>query len=321
MVTGAAGFIGSHVAETLLARGDAVVGLDNINDYYDPSQKKDNLRLLQDVARDGELTFVEGDIRNDVLVADLFKEHRFDGVVHLAAMAGVRNSIENPGLYYDVNLVGTQVLLDQSVSTDQPGPMPNFVFASTSSVYGNTQRIPFTETDPCDRPLVPYSSSKRAAEMMGYSYHYLHGLDFSALRFFTVYGPRGRPDMMAFKVAESVSTGREIPLNNGGDMFRDWTYITDIVSGVVAAADRRLGYDVINLGRGEPTRLGDFVALVEESLGGKANLVPQPMPEGDVPRTHADVSKAHELLNYHPTMTVSDGVKLFVEWYRSSKGL
>lgn len=317
MVTGAAGFIGSHVAEVLLARGDAVVGLDNINDYYDPSQKMDNLRLLQGVAGNGDLTFVEGDIRDDVLIADLFKEHRFEGIVHLAAMAGVRNSIENPRLYYDVNLGGTQVLLDQTISIGQPRSMPSFVFASTSSVYGNTPRIPFTETDPCERPLVPYSSSKRAAEMMGYSYHYLYGLDFSALRFFTVYGPRGRPDMMAFKVAESVSTGLEIPFNNSGDMFRDWTYITDIVSGVVAAADRRLGYEVINLGRGEPTRLGDFVGLVEESLGGKASLVPQPMPEGDVPRTHADISKAYELLDYRPTVTVPDGVELFVDWYRS----
>jgi UDP-glucuronate 4-epimerase len=325
LVTGAAGFIGSHVTQSLLARGDTVIGLDNLNDYYDPARKRANLeevqRFMFHVLR---FTFIEGDIRDRELIRHLFEEYRFDAVVHLAAMAGVRVSIEDPALYYDVNLNGTLVLLDAAVgrllSAISYSPSANFVFASTSSVYGATRQIPFVETDPCDRPLAPYPASKRAAELLGYTYHHLYGLNFTALRLFTVYGPRGRPDMMAYKVADNIFFGREVPLYNNGQMHRDWTYIDDIVSGIVAAVDRPLGYEVINLGRGEPVLLADFVRLIEELTGRKANLTPAPMPEADIPYTYADISKARRLLGYNPTISVQEGVARFLEWYEQAVG-
>jgi UDP-glucuronate 4-epimerase len=320
LVTGAAGFIGSHVAETLLRRGDAVVGLDNFNDYYDPARKRANVReVTAATSGAGRFTLVEGDIRDRTLVAGLFREHRFDAVVHLAAMAGVRNSINDPFLYYDVNLSGTLALLEAAVGRVGGGQagnkVGNFVFASTSSAYGATQQIPFVETDPCNRPVAPYAASKRAGELIGYSYHHLYGLNFTALRFFTVYGPRGRPDMMAYKVADNILFSREVPLYNNGQMHRDWTHVDDIAAGVVAAADRPLGYEVVNLGRGEPVLLADFVRLIEECAGRRANLVPGPMPDADVPYTYADVSKARRLLGYEPRVSVREGVRAFWQWY------
>lgn len=312
LVTGAAGFIGSHVSEAVARAGDRVVGIDNLNDYYEPERKRANLSEVSSAAGD-RFEFVEGDIRDKELVRRLFRDHDIQIVIHLAAMAGVRSSIENPNLYFSVNIDGTRVLLDEVALRGDDAP--NFVFASTSSVYGKTDRIPFEESDPCDRPLVPYSASKRAAEMVGFSYHYLYGIDCTVLRFFTVYGPRGRPDMMAYKVADNIRKGREVPLYNGGRMYRDWTYISDIVDGVMTAAERRLGYEVINLGRGEPTLLADFVRLVEENVGGKATLNPEEIPAGDVPRTYADISKARRLLDYNPTVSVAEGVARFVDWH------
>jgi UDP-glucuronate 4-epimerase len=323
LVTGAAGFIGSHVAQALVARGDTVIGLDNLNDYYDPARKRAN---LEEVKRSTQHTtrfiFVQGDIRDRELVSRLFARYHFEIVVHLAAMAGVRASIDDPALYYDVNLNGTLVLLDAAVGRSggsSKWPMvSNFIFASTSSVYGATRQIPFVETDPCDRPLAPYPASKRAAELLGHTYHHLYGLNFTALRFFTVYGPRGRPDMMAYKVADNIFFGRDVPLYNNGQMHRDWTYIDDIVQGVIAAIDRPLGYEVINLGRGEPVLLANFVRLIEELTGRKANLVPAPMPEADIPYTYADISKARRLLGYNPTTSVQEGVARFLEWYQET---
>lgn len=315
LVTGAAGFIGSHVAQALLARGDTVVGLDNLNDYYDPARKRANLAEVQrDTQYATRFIFIKGDVRDRALISRLFTEHHFDAIVHLAAMAGVRVSIEDPVLYYDVNLNGTLVLLDAAVGRlhsfairNPKSEIPNFVFASTSSVYGAAPQIPFVETDPCNQPLAPYPASKRAAELLGYTYHHLYGLNFTALRFFTVYGPRGRPDMMAYKVADNIYFGREVPLYNNGQMHRDWTYIDDIVQGVVAAVDRPLGYEVINLGRGEPVLLADFVRLIEELTGRKADLIPAPMPEADIPYTYADIGKARRLLGYNPTISVQEG--------------
>ncbi|HET9952948.1 MAG TPA: NAD-dependent epimerase/dehydratase family protein, partial [Polyangiaceae bacterium] len=240
----------------------------------------------------------------------------FTAIVHLAAMAGVRASVEDPWLYYDVNLTGTLNLLDASREYGKP----NFVFASTSSAYGATRTIPFIETDASDRPLSPYPASKRAAELLGYTYHHLHGADFTALRFFTVYGPRGRPDMMAHKVFDSIRTGKEVPLYNGGQMYRDWTYVGDIVSGVVAAADRRLGFEVVNLGRGEPVLLKDFVSAIEKLCGRTARLTPAPMIDADVSYTFADISKARRLLGYDPKVSVDEGVRHFHAWYTENVG-
>lgn len=325
LVTGAAGFIGSHTAAALLARGDTVIGLDNLNDYYDPARKRANVaevRSLRDRTKAaGVFTFVEGDIRDRALVATLFAAHRFETVVHLAAMAGVRASIEDPQLYLDVNLTGTLNLLDAVVGRlgNESAPasqMANVVFASTSSVYGATKHIPFVETDLCDRPLAPYPASKRAAEHLGFTYHHLYRVDFTGLRFFTVYGPRGRPDMMAYKVLDNIFYGREVPLYNNGQMHRDWTYVDDIVGGIVAAADRRLGYELINLGRGAPVLLADFVQMIEKLAGRSAHLVPAPMMDADIAYTYADVSKARRLLGYDPKVSVQEGVTHFWQWYQ-----
>jgi UDP-glucuronate 4-epimerase len=317
LVTGAAGFIGSHTAQTLLERGDHVVGLDNLNDYYDPARKRSNLRELAEIPGASErFTFVEGDIRDRALVRGLFEKHAFSAVTHLAAMAGVRVSVEDPWLYYDVNLTGTLNLVDAAREYGKP----NFVLASTSSAYGNTTQVPFIETDPADRPLAPYPASKRSAELLGHSYHHIHGLDFTALRFFTVYGPRGRPDMLAYKLLEAMRVGEPMPLYNGGQMHRDWTFVTDIVQGIVAAADRRLGYEVINIGRGEPVLLADFVRGIEALAGRAAPVKSEPMMRADVSYTYADIGKARKLLGYEPKVSVAEGAKRFFDWYCAAVG-
>lgn len=326
LVTGAAGFIGSHTVETLVKRGDHVIGLDNLNDYYNPAQKERNLREVTEHALaenwPGTFQFLKGDIRDRELVGNLFSDHRFDAVVHLAAMAGVRVSIDDPGLYYDVNVMGTLALLDAAVgrigSKTNGTSSPMFVFASTSSVYGNTKTIPFVPDDPCDRPLAPYAASKRASELLGYTYHHLYGLNYTAFRFFTVYGPRGRPDMMAYKVLDNIFTGCEVPLYNHGNMHRDWTYVEDIVNGVVVAVDHPLGYEILNLGRGEPVLLKDFVKSIEHLAGRSAHLVPAPMLDADIAYTFADISKTRKLLGYDPKTSVPEGVAKFWKWYQSA---
>jgi len=323
LVTGAGGFIGSHVVQILAERGDFVVGVDNLNGYYDPSHKRANLREIEEsLPRASSFIFLEGDIRDGAFVQRLFAEYEIDAVVHLAAMAGVRASLRDPALYYDVNLNGTLVLLEAAAgrlskpSTGKKRIVHNFVFASTSSVYGRTERIPFVESDPCTQPLAPYAASKRAAELLGYTYHHVYGVNFTVLRFFTVYGPRSRPDMLAYKVAESIFLRREVPLHNSGNMHRDWTYIDDAVSGVLAAVDQPLGYEIINIGRGEPVHLGKFVETFEEISGGKAIVVPAPMPDVDVPYTFADITKARQLLGYNPVVSVPEGIARFVHWFR-----
>lgn len=326
LVTGAAGFIGSHTVEALVKRGDRVIGLDNLNDYYDPARKEKNLREVSDLALAGKwpgtFQFLKGDIRDRELVGNLFSDHRFDAIVHLAAMAGVRVSIDDPGLYYDVNVMGTLALLDAAVgrigSKADGRSSPTFVFASTSSVYGNTKTIPFVPDDPCDKPLAPYAASKRAGELLGYTYHHLYGLNYTGFRFFTVYGPRGRPDMMAYKVLDNIFTGCEVPLYNEGNMHRDWTYVEDIVSGLVAAVDQPLGYEILNLGRGEPVLLLDFVKGIEKLAGRPAHLIPAPMLDADIAYTFADISKTRKLLGYDPQTSVPEGVAKFWMWYQSA---
>jgi UDP-glucuronate 4-epimerase len=315
LVTGAAGFIGSHTAAALIERGDHVVGIDNLNDYYDPARKRANLKELAALpGANKSFTFVEGDIRNRPLLRELFEKHRFTAVAHLAAMAGVRVSVDDPWLYYDVNLTGTLNLLDAAREFGKP----NFVLASTSSAYGNTTQVPFIETDSADRPLAPYPASKRSCELLGHSYHHMHALDFTALRFFTVYGPRGRPDMLAYKLLDAMRSGEPMPLYNGGQMHRDWTFVSDIVQGVVAATDRRLGYEVINIGRGEPVLLADFVRSLEEMAGRSAPVRSEPMMRADVSYTYADISKARKLLGYEPRVSVADGARRFFDWYCSA---
>ncbi|MCP5094888.1 MAG: SDR family NAD(P)-dependent oxidoreductase [Chloroflexi bacterium] len=309
LVTGAAGFIGSHVAEALIKRGDEVVGLDNFNDYYDPAKKRANETRLN---TNDNFKMIEADLRDRERMFEMCASEKFDNIIHLAAMAGVRNAVLYPELYVEVDYNGTQHLMDASRAA---GGVDNFVFASTSSVYGNTTQIPFVETDPCDKPLQPYAAAKRAAEMLGYAYHYLFGMNFTTVRFFTVYGPNGRPDMMAYLVADSVTKGVQIPLYNGGEMYRDWTFVEDIAAGVIAAVDRPLGYEIINLGRGETTLLNDFVGMIEKLAGNKANVIHKPKLAADFVKNQADISKARRLLGYNPQVSVAEGVARFWEWY------
>lgn len=310
LVTGAAGFIGSHLAERLARRGDTVTGVDNFNDYYDPARKRRNAETL----RRAGVTVIEADIRERAKMVSLFEEHRFDAVAHIAAMAGVRNSVANPALYLDVNLGGTQTLMDAS----REFGVQNFVFASTSSIYGDTPNVPFQETDPCLEPPQPYAAAKRAAELLGFTYHKLYGLNFSATRFFTVYGPRGRPDMMPGLLAESLFYGRTIPLYEG-DMRRDWTFVDDIVSGVVLALDKPLGYEIFNIGRGEPQSLADFIAAMEAVSGRRARLEPQPKLAADVYVTYADIGKAQKLLGFEPQVSIREGTQTFWAWYEQEQ--
>ena len=313
LVTGAAGFIASNLSEKLLNKGYEVVGLDNFNDYYDPAKKRANQVRLETYPN---FKMVEMDIRDREGLFSLFTNEQFDRVAHLAAMAGVRNAIAYPDLYVEVDLNGTQNVMD---AARKSGSVNNFVFASTSSVYGNTNQLPFIETDPCDRPLQPYAAAKRAAEILGYAYHYLFGMNFTVVRFFTVYGPNGRPDMMAYLVADSAAKGKQIPLYDGGNMYRDWTYIDDITDGVTAALERPLGYEIINLGRGEPTLLKNFVSMIEELAGKPANVIVTPRTKADFVRNQADISKARKLLDYNPQISVQEGVARFWEWYAATQ--
>lgn len=312
LVTGAAGFVGSHASQKLLSRGHTVVGLDNLNDYYSPERKRANILEIEESHGSENFRFEIGDLRDRTLIDRLVDRERFDVIVNLAAMAGVRVSIEDPHLYLDVNLTGTLNLLLACVKYG----VSNFVLASTSSAYGETKIIPFVETDPCDRPLAPYAASKRAAEMMAYTYHHLFGVNATVLRFFTVYGPRGRPDMMAYKVLDNIFFGTPLQLFNGGEMWRDWTYVDDITEGIANASERPLGYEVVNLGRGEMVKLSDFVGLIEKLSGRMANMTSAPKIDADVEASFADISKAGRLLDYDPKVSVPEGVERFWNWYK-----
>ena len=309
LVTGAAGFIGSHLVEALLRRGDQVIGLDNLNDYYDPGRKRANLAPSLGHAR---FTFHEADIRDPERMERLAAEHRPDVIAHLAAMAGVRYSIGRAPLYTDVNIRGTVNLLEAA----RAHRVSHFVFASTSSVYGQTGQIPFVENDPCNHPLAPYPATKKAAEVMGHAYYQLHAISFTAVRFFSVYGPRGRPDMMPFMVMQRTADGHPIQLFDGGQMRRDWTYVEDIIGGVLAAIDHPLGYEIINLGRGEPVWMTDFVHIIEQLVGKTSIVDSVPAPASEPKINFADVSKARRLLGYDPKTSVAAGLADMWRWYR-----
>ena len=312
LVTGGAGFIGSHLADALLARGDTVVAIDNFNDYYDPAIKRANAARL---AAHPAFTMAEGDIRDTATVEALFADHGVRRVAHLAAMAGVRESVKQPQLYLDVNLNGTFTLLEAA----RRHAVELFVLASTSSVYGNTERLPFEESDPADHPLAAYPASKRAAEMLGHTYHHLHGMNVTVLRFFNVYGPAGRPDMMPMRVMNAILDGTVIPIFNGGDIHRDWTYIDDTVSGVMAALDTPLGYEVMNLGVGAPISLREFIDVIEELSGRKLNTKNVPTPPSDPPITFCDNGKVRRLLGFDPQTRVHDGLAKTWDWFRRWK--
>jgi len=259
-------------------------------------------------------TLHEADVRDEAAVSYILAEGKFDAVAHLAAMANVRYSIERGPLYTDVNIRGTVNVLEGV----RHAGTPHVVFASTSSVYGKTEQLPFCEDDPLGKPLAPYPASKIAGELMGYTYHNLFGFSFTAVRFFSVYGPRGRPDMMPFIVTNSIVNDKVFKLYNAGEMWRDWTYVSDIVNGVIAALETPLGYERVNLGHGEPVRMANFVALVERLVGKKARMDTPPAPASEPPITYADITKARMLLGYAPHVAVEEGMTRFWEWYKSN---
>ncbi len=312
LITGGAGFIGSRLATRLLSLNEQVVILDNFNDYYNPELKRANVAMLGDAP-----IVVEGDIRDEALVSRIFTEHRITRVAHLAAMAGVRYSVDQGRLYADVNTSASVSLMDaarkQGVSV--------FIQASTSSVYGHALRVPFREEDAPDFPLAPYPASKRAAELFAHSYHHLFDLNATVLRFFNVYGPAGRPDMMPIKVIEAILKGEAIPVYDEGRLQRDWTYIDDTIDGVMAALERPMGYAIINLGYGSPIPLMDFIHIYEELIGSRAVTRAVPAPATEPRITYCDNTRARELLGFSPTVNITDGLAKTWAWYRSYYGL
>jgi UDP-glucuronate 4-epimerase len=312
LVTGVAGFIGSHLCERLLAGGDEVVGLDNFDPFYDPAIKRHN---IEQALKSNSFELVEGDIRDKALIEKLFAAKRPDMVVHLAAKAGVRPSIEDPAGYADVNINGTVALLEAARKTG----VSKFIFASSSSVYGNNTKVPFSEMDNVDHPISPYAATKKAGELLCYTYSHLFKIDVVCLRFFTVYGPRQRPDLAIHKFATLIEEGREIPVYGDGSMMRDFTYIDDIIDGITGAIRNCKGYEIYNLGESRPIRLDTLIMRIEEALGKKARLKRMPEQPGDVQQTYADVSKAMKSLGYNPKTDIETGLARFVEWLRQSK--
>lgn len=314
LVTGAAGFIGSHVAEFLLRRGDRVVGLDEVNDYYPVTFKRENLAVL--TALPG-FTFVEGDICDRRLVESIVASHRITHLAHLAARAGVRPSIEDPFRYQRANVEGTLVLLHASVGRC----LENVVLASSSSVYGNSRAVPFREDDTAtDRPISPYAATKKATEVLAHAYHHLHGLPVTVIRPFTVYGPRGRPDMAPWLFVQSALAGRPIRKFGDGTSRRDYTYIDDFVRGFVAALDRPRGYEIFNLGNSTTVSLDEALDVVRAVTGRELVIESLPAQPGDVDVTSADISKARRLLDYDPATPFAEGMARFSAWYRAARG-
>ncbi len=309
LVTGGAGFIGSHLCETLLRNAREVIALDNFDTFYDPAVKRAGLSGCLKAER---FRLVEGDIRDAGCVESILKESRVELIVHLAARAGVRPSIREPVVYQDVNVLGTTVLLEAA----RQGGVSKFVFASSSSVYGNNKKIPFAESDNVDFPISPYAATKKAGELICHTFHHLYGMDITCLRFFTVYGPRQRPDLAIHKFARLIEAGEPIPVFGDGSMMRDHTYIDDIVDGVVRAMDRCGGFHIYNLGQSRPVSLSDLIQAIETALDKKAVIDRQPVPPGDVERTYADVSLAEAELGYTPTTELADGLTHFVTWLR-----
>ncbi len=309
LVTGGAGFIGSHLCEHLLAHGHRVICLDNFDHFYDPTIKEQNI-----AASLGHSLFslVRGDIRDQVVLKNIFQENTVDCVVHLAAKAGVRPSIQQPLDYMDVNVNGTVTLLE---AMHQAG-VRRFVFGSSSSIYGNQTKIPFSETDDVSQPISPYAASKHSGELLCHVYHHLYGMEVACLRFFTVYGPRQRPDLAIHKFTQLALSGQPIPLYGDGGTRRDYTFVADIVRGIEQVVEMHgLGYEIINLGGGQPVTLFEMVKAVEQALGQPLEINFLEKQPGDVEQTHADIRKANALFGYQPSISLLEGVRRFVEWY------
>lgn len=308
LITGGAGFIGSNLAKKLIERGDEVVLIDNFNNYYDPKLKRDRIKIF---LKGCKFKLYKGDIRNQKLLAKIFKKEKLDKIVHLAAMAGVRNSLVDPFLYEDVNMRGTINLLELAVKHR----IKNFVFASSSSVYGNNKKMPFSEADSVDTPISPYAATKKACELISHVYSHIYGLPVTALRYFTVYGPWGRPDMALFLFTDAIVKNKPIKVFNYGKMTRNFTYVDDIVSGTIKVLDRSAKYEIMNIGGDKEDTLLKFIETIEKNVGKKARKKMMPIQPGDVPSTVADIRKLRKL-GWKPTTKIEKGIKNFVEWYR-----
>lgn len=312
LVTGAAGFVGFHVAKSLMKGGHPVVGIDNLNSYYDQRLKKKRLEILK---TDANFEFELIDIEDLSKLGDLWRRHRPDVVIHLAAQAGVRYSIENPAAYLKSNIIGFQNMVDLAREF-RPS---NFVYASSSSVYGLKNEAPYSESQALLSPASLYAATKISNEAVASSYSHLYGINMVGLRFFTVFGPYGRPDMALYKFARLMLNGKPIEIYNEGNLSRDWTYIDDIVSGILAASNQRSLHEVYNLGKGAPDKLVDAICYLEAELGVKAKKLYLPMQIGDVYSTHADISKSGKILNYHPKTNLNQGIAKFVEWVKDHR--
>ncbi|MBW8042380.1 MAG: NAD-dependent epimerase/dehydratase family protein [Planctomycetes bacterium] len=310
LVTGAAGFIGSHLCERLAGDGWTVVGVDNFDDFYDPQIKRSN---IEGCLTNENFHLVEVDIR-DLSAMDRVIGDGIEVIVHLAARAGVRPSIAQPLLYADVNIKGTMALLEAA----KKHKVNKFIFASSSSVYGNNEKVPFSEDDNVDFPISPYAATKKAGELICHTYHHLYGTSLTCLRFFTVYGPRQRPDLAIHKFAGLIEQGKPISVYGDGSMSRDFTYIDDIIDGTVAAMEKCNGFNIYNLGESRPITVNDLVAEIEKALGKKAIIEYVPLQPGDVERTYADVTKAVSELGYNPKTKIEDGLAEFVTWLRKN---
>ena len=310
LITGAAGFIGSHLCQRLLADGWAVVGVDNFDDFYDPQIKRRN---ISDCLKNKNFQLVEADIR-DGEAMDKAAGEDVRIIVHLAAMAGVRPSIAQPLLYADVNVNGTIALLESA----KKHRIDKFIFGSSSSVYGNNEKVPFSEDDNVDFPISPYAATKKAGELFCHTYHHLFGISITCLRFFTVYGPRQRPDLAIHKFAGLIEQDKPIPVYGDGSMMRDFTYVDDIVNGIVAAMSRCDGFNIYNLGESEPITVNDLITEIEKALGKKAVRQYLPLQPGDVQRTYADITKAAKELAYKPSTAIRAGLEQFAAWLRKN---
>jgi UDP-glucuronate 4-epimerase len=312
LVTGGAGFIGSHLCGRLLREGHRVVCLDNFDDFYNPEIKRRN---IQEVIGEEQFELIEGDIRDTQLIARIFRGQAFDVVVHLAARAGVRPSIDYPKLYEEVNVQGTINLLE---SCREFG-IKSFVFASSSSVYGGNSKVPFSEEDRVETPISPYGTTKRAGELFCYSYHHLFNINITCLRYFTVYGPRQRPEMAIHRFTRLIDGSEMVPMYGDGQSMRDYTYIDDIIDGTLEAISRNKGYEIYNLGESCTIRLIDLIRMLEETLGKKAIIEGWPEQRGDMPITYANIEKARKKLGYTPRVSMEEGIGRFVEWYRQNR--
>ena len=313
LVTGGAGFIGSHVCERLLHDAHRVWAFDDLNDFYDPQIKR---RTLTELAALGKpFTFVHGDLTDVNAVNALFSSVKFDQVIHLAARAGVRPSLEQPALYQRVNVEGTVNILEAARKTG----CKKITIASSSSVYGVNAKVPFSESDPIFSAVSPYAASKLACEALGHVYHHIYGLDVAMLRFFTVYGPRQRPDLAIHKFTRLIDAGQPIPVFGDGSTARDHTFIADILEGILACTRKEFGFEVFNLGESQTVKLSELIALLESALGKKAVINRQPLQPGDVPITYADISKARRMLGYNPQVKAEKGIPLFVDWFRKNR--